>query len=138
MKKSVGLAIIFALGSVLYGLAELLFRGYTHWTMLIAGGTAFLALFTMNLKLGYLNLFLRCLLGSLIITAIELSVGCVVNILLKMSVWDYSELRFNVLGQICPQFSAVWFFLCIPAAFLSSYIHRQLFGRASGNQNALM
>jgi len=36
-----------------------------------------------------------------------------VNMRLGWGVWDYSEMPGNVLGQICPTFSAIWFVLCL-------------------------
>ena len=59
------------------------------------------------------------LIGSLIITAIELIFGIVFNRLLKLSVWDYSDMPFNLLGQVCPLFSFDWLLLCAPISYLS-------------------
>ena len=33
--------IVYSIGAVGYGIIEVLFRGYTHWSMLIAGGLCF-------------------------------------------------------------------------------------------------
>lgn len=102
--------ICFLLGAVGYGLAEVLFRGYTHWTMLIAGGVV-MTLFCLINKTENLNIFLKCLIGALVITSIELAFGLVVNVLLGWKVWDYSDKPFNLFGQICPLFSLMWFFI---------------------------
>lgn len=53
----------------------------------------------------------KCIIGMLIITGIELIFGIVFNILLKENVWDYSNVPFNFLGQICIPFSLIWFVL---------------------------
>ena len=42
------------------------------------------------------------------ITAVEFVSGLVLNVWFKMGVWDYSGLWGNLLGQICPQFWALW------------------------------
>lgn len=42
------------------------------------------------------------------VTAIEFCFGVVFNLLLKKNVWDYSRCRGNILGQICPLYTALW------------------------------
>lgn len=118
--------VVFGSGGIIYNLIEVLFRGFTHWTMTIAGGAALLLIYIMNIKIKAQSLIIRCLAGSLIITAIEFIVGCIVNRGLHMDVWDYSDEKYNILGQICPLFSIFWFLLCIPATVLSSFLRRRL------------
>ncbi len=117
---------VFGIGGIVYGLVEVLFRGYTHWTMAITGGIAFLLIYIINMNMKTESLILRCLVGAAVITAIEFTVGCIVNRGLHMDVWDYSDEQFNVLGQICPLFSFAWFIICIPATILSFILRGQL------------
>ncbi len=117
---------VFGIGGITYGLVEVLFRGYTHWTMALTGGAAFLLIYIINMNMKTESLILRCLVGAAVITAIEFAVGCVVNRGLHMNVWDYSDEQFNVLGQICPLFSCAWFFICIPATILSFLLKTKL------------
>ena len=35
------------------------------------------------------------------------------------NVWNYSLLPGNILGQICPLFTLLWFLLCLTLAFVS-------------------
>lgn len=116
--------VVFGSGGLIYGLIEVIFRGFTHWTMTITGGIALLLIYITNMKMKTRSLILRCLAGSAIITAIEFVVGCIVNRGLHMDVWDYSDEKYNILGQICPLFSAAWFLLCIPATILSFFIKK--------------
>ena len=115
----------FAVGAIGYGLAEVLFRGYTHWSMALAGGTV-LVLFTLINQSRNIPLLIRCLLGMIIITSIEFGIGMLVNVTAGWDVWDYSDKPFNIMGQICPQFSAVWFLISIPAFRLSSFIETKV------------
>ncbi len=115
----------FAVGAIGYGLAEVIFRGYTHWSMALAGGTV-LVLFTLINQSRNIPLIIRCLLGMVIITSIEFGIGMLVNVAAGWNVWDYSDKPFNVMGQICPQFSAVWFLVSIPAFWLSSFIETRV------------
>ena len=71
----------FALGAVIYGLIEVVSRGYTHWTMALTGG-AVMALMNLINRSGRLSLFVRCLLGAVVITSLEFAVGMVVNVAL--------------------------------------------------------
>ena len=53
----------------------------------------------------------KCIMGSLTITTVELCFGIVFNILLCKNVWDYSQIKFNFLGQICLLYTVLWGFL---------------------------
>lgn len=105
---------IWCFGAIVYGLVEVLARGYTHWTMVITGGFVLVMLYFINRHLPFRNLLVRCAVGAAAITAVEFAVGSVVNIGLGWNVWDYSDEAYNLLGQICPKVSGYWFLLCIP------------------------
>lgn len=126
LKKYKEFFIVFSIGAVIYSLIEILFRGFTHWTMSITGGAAFLMIHISNFRMKTKSLFLKCLTGCAIITALEFIVGCIVNRKFHLNVWDYSHQKFNLLGQICPVFSAAWFCLTLPAIYLSKLIKTQL------------
>ena len=116
---------IFLLGGVLYQGLELLWRSRTHWSMFLAGGTCAVLLdFLCNGVFFALPLFLKCLLGAAVITGVEFAFGWVVNLKLGWGVWDYSDRRGNVLGQICPIYSAYWCVLSLPALLLLDFLHR--------------
>lgn len=104
--------LIFILGGAAYGLMETLFRGYTHWSMVLTGGACVLTLYLLESWLLSINLVLAAMAGAVIITAYEFFVGLIVNLRLDWGVWDYSSLPGNILGQICPAFTALWFVLC--------------------------
>lgn len=110
--------LVFLAGASGYGAIEILWRGYTHWTMLIAGGVCLLLLYRIFLYLEGSKLITKCLLGGLVITTIELIAGAVVNLELGMNVWDYSEMPFNLYGQICLLYSFFWVVLCLPVVLL--------------------
>lgn len=117
---------VFALGSILYGLTEILWRGWTHWTMLLCGGICFTLMYLVSGS--ELSLVKKWLLSTCIITTVEFVAGCIVNLRLHWQVWDYSSLPFNLLGQICPRFILMWFALSIPGLALCTLLHR-LFSR---------
>ena len=104
--------LIFILGGAAYGLLETLFRGYTHWTMVLTGGACVLTLYLLEDWLLSMNLVIAAMAGAVIITTYEFCVGVIVNLRLGWDVWDYSSLPGNIMGQICPAFTLAWFVLC--------------------------
>ncbi|MDO4608107.1 MAG: hypothetical protein Q4B40_02810 [Clostridia bacterium] len=110
---------IFSIGAVGYGLIEILWRGRTHWSMLLAGGTAFWGLSKISQKMKFCSLLAKAIAGSALITTIEFVYGIVFNIILKKNVWDYSRMPLNFCGQICALYSLFWVvlsFIFIPFA----------------------
>lgn len=105
--------LVFTLGGSAYGLMEILFRGHTHWTMVITGGACVLTLYLLEGWLLGMPLIIAALAGAVIITFYEFCVGMIVNVRLGWQVWDYSALPGNIMGQICPVFTLAWFFLCL-------------------------
>lgn len=126
MSRIKELFIVFGVGAFLYGGIEVAFRGYTHWSMFLTGGIIFYSLYLMFGYIGKGRILLKCIMGCVIITTGEFLVGCVVNLLFGMDVWDYSDQVLNIFGQICLLFSLGWFFLSIPASFIASGIRRRL------------
>ena len=107
-------AALFAVGGTGYYLAEVLFRGYSHWSMALCGGVCLTLIFHINKKMSGKKILLRALAGAGMITAVELTCGCIVNLALGWEVWDYSHMPMNILGQICLPFTLLWFCVCIP------------------------
>ena len=62
------------------------------------------------------------------ITAIEFVVGLILNVWLGLNMWDYSNMPGNILGQICPEFMVLWFFLSAFGIFLDDLIRWRFFG----------
>ena len=114
MSKFMRTALIFGLGASFYILLEILWRGYTHWTMSVTGGLCLISIYSLDSILSGVNLFKKCFIGATAICIYEFVVGCIVNIGLGWNVWDYSERPGNLLGQVCPLFFILWFLLCFP------------------------
>lgn len=113
MKKDI---CLFCTGGTIYPLLEIASRGRTDFSMALAGGVCLCLIDRICCKkMKGRSPVLRCLAGSGIITTVEFCTGLIVNILLKMDVWDYSALPVNIMGQICLRFSVIWCFLTIPA-----------------------
>lgn len=122
MKDFKEFLIYFLFGSTLYGLIEIAYRNRTHWTMVVAGGIVLYSVSVISKIFENRSMIFKCALGALLVTAIELFAGIVINKIFKLNVWDYSNLPFNFLGQICPVFTFLWFLICIPANYLCNSI----------------
>ena len=114
--------IIFIIFGISYYLLEILWRGYSHWTMIIVGGLCGLLIGLINEITPKMNTVLQMLLGSVIVTIIEFVTGYIINIKLDLNIWDYSNLKFNILGQVSLLFSILWFFLSYIVIKLDDYI----------------
>lgn len=129
MRRALKPLILIAIGGLLYVLIEYLWRGYSHWTMFIVGGLAFWMIGCINEYIEWsMPLWQQMAIGSLIVTCLEFISGFLINIVLGWQVWDYSNLPFNILGQICLPFSIVWFFISFLAIVADDYLRYWLFG----------
>lgn len=115
---------MFGIGGSVYLLAELLYRGRSHVSMFFAGGLSAALIFGICCagKARFAGWYIRCAIGSGVITAVEFCTGVFVNLYLQLHVWDYSAMPFHLLGQICLPFSAVWFFLTLPILALGDML----------------
>ena len=113
---------MFLLGGVGYVSLELVWRGWSHFSMFLAGGSCFLLLGRLD-KVKKLPLWCRGVLGSVIITAVELMTGLIFN--RSFQVWDYRGTPMNFLGQICLPFSLLWMPISIGAMLLYRTVERK-------------
>ena len=103
------------LGGTLYGILEILWRGYTHWSMILLAALLCIPLDIANERMPWaLPLWVQSVVGGLCITGAELAAGLIFNIWLGLGIWDYSGLWGNLWGQICPRFAALWCLLAAP------------------------
>lgn len=120
--------ILFLIGGAIYYNIEILFRDYSHWTMFVLGGLCFLIIGGLNEFYSWeLKFWKQCGIGAIVITVLEFIFGVVLNIWLKLDIWDYSDLPFNILGQICIPFSLIWFILSGIAIIIDDWIRYWLF-----------
>lgn len=120
---------LFLAGGVIYYFLEILFRGRSHTAMIAVGGTCFILCGLLNEVMGWKTpLALQMLICTALITVVEFISGIVLNIWLKLDIWDYSNLPFNILGQICIPFCILWYFLSAVAIILDDYLRFWLFG----------
>lgn len=120
--------VFFTVGGVGYGTLEMLWRGRTHWSMLVAGGICFILFSRIAEKFRTRPLLYKAALCALGVTAVELLFGVIFNILLEENVWDYSKMPLNFLGQICLLYSVLWGVLGLLFLPLAEALNRRFSG----------
>lgn len=129
MKKYYKFIFYWLLGGSIYYFFEVLFRGFSHWTMFVLGGLC-LAFFyyqghLLHWRESLVKQTLRCM---VFVTAMEFITGIIVNKYWRMDVWDYSEMPFQLFGQICLPFIMIFGGLCVIGIILSGYTAHWFFG----------
>ena len=125
--------IIFIIFGLMYVTIELLYRGYTHYSMFIVGGICGVLIGLINDNTPDMPLLPQCVLGAVIITVIELLTGLFLNVYLGLNVWDYSNQPFNFMGQICPQFCIIWCILSILVIRIDDWLKEKVLKRRLHN-----
>lgn len=128
LKKFCKIICVFIAGALIYMSLEILWRGFTHWTMGVVGGLC-------TVLIGLINeyfpkdtpLLVQAPIASLIVTELEYISGYILNIYLGLNIWDYSQMPLNVDGQVCLPASLLWMFLGMVAVILDDAV-RSLFG----------
>ena len=121
--------LLFVFGGLMYMGVEILFRGYTHFSMFFVGGLCFVLVGGINEKLPWNMAFVsQMMIASLLVTAVEFFAGVILNLLLGLGVWDYSTLPYNLLGQISLIFSVGWFFLSAVGILLDDWLRYIIYG----------
>ena len=128
MKLLLKNAVLYSVGGIIYYLIEILWRGHSHWTMCLLGGFCFLCIGLINEFFTWeIKIWNQAIYGTALITVLEFFSGCIINIWLGWNVWDYSNVPFNVLGQICLPYIILWFPLTIVGILLDDYLRYWLF-----------
>lgn len=138
MKKLSEYLFLWALGGCIYYGFEILFRGFSHWSMFVLGGIC-LIFFAVQGKMVHWEdplwrQILRCV---IFVTSMEFITGIIVNKWLHMDVWDYSELPFQIFGQICLQFAIIFSGLCAVGILLSGYLLYWIYGEEKPQYHVL-
>lgn len=129
MKRAVKPVILFCIMGSIYCLIEILWRGYTHWTMFLLAGLCGLSVGELNEHIEWeMPFWEQDFIGTVIALALEFLFGCVLNLWLGLGIWDYSNMPCNILGQVCLPFALVWAVLVAVAIVLDDYLRYWLFG----------
>lgn len=109
IKNIIKYLILGIIGGFTYVIIEMLYRGHSHWSMFIVSAVAFISIGLINEFISWdMKLWKQMLIGSGIVTVLEFISGYILNIKLGWLIWDYSNVPFNIMGQICLPFSIAW------------------------------
>ncbi len=128
MDKFLKAFILFFTGGLIYFYIEIIYRGYSHFSMFICGGLCFYIIGGLNQWSRYeLSFPMQMIIGSVVITTLEFITGLIVNVWLKWDIWDYKYMPLNIMGQICIYFSILWLFLSAAIILLDDFIRWKIF-----------
>lgn len=124
--KPVLSGLLWFFGGTLYFLLEVAYKTavghpeHISWTMLVLAIVLTIPVERCGDGLPWeCPLWLQALACAGLVTGVELVAGLVLNIWMGLDIWDYSGMPGNLMGQICPQFAAVWWGLCL--AFIPAF-----------------
>ena len=112
MKKNIGKLGLFLSCGFIYCMIEILFRGWSHWSMFVL--TGFLGVFcvdSINNTLSFdCDYIVQILISTILCTIGEGISGIILNVWLQLNVWDYSKMTFGTFffGQCNVLFCFAW------------------------------
>lgn len=138
MKKISKFLFLWSVGGCIYYNFELIFRGFSHWTMFGLGGICFLFIYIQGYLLKWSDsLVIQVLRCVIFVTAMEFISGIVLNKWLDLGIWDYGRMPFQLYGQICLPFVIIFSGLCAIGIILSGYIGYWFYGEEKPHYHVL-
>lgn len=122
-KSSAQSLVVFLTGGIIYFYFEILVRGYSHVSMFLLGGLCFYLVgrvgnYVLIKDMGFVaKLLIIMIISGCIITSLEFLTGLIVNVYMKLEVWDYSNMKMNFMGQICLLYTELWALLGLPCVY---------------------
>jgi len=104
--------------------------------MFLVGGLCFILIGLINEVISYeMPFYQQVLIGDVIVLIVEFISGCIINLYFGLGVWDYSNLPFNLLGQICLPFAIMWLPIVAFAIVVDDYAKYLLYGGVKPHYN---
>lgn len=138
MKKVSEYLFLWALGGTVYYSLEMVFRGFSHWTMFVLGGIC-LVFFTVQGQMLHWEdpmwrQILRC---TVFVVSAEFITGIIVNKWFQLAIWDYSTMPLQLFGQICLPFAILFSGLCAVGIWLGGNLLYWLYGEEKPDYHIL-
>lgn len=121
--------LLWVFGGTLYFFIEVAWKTLNgrpemiSWTMLVLAIVLCVPLERFGSELPWdCPLLWQTIICTAAITTTEFIAGCILNLWLDLGIWDYSNVPFNILGQVCLPFSGVWFVLSVFAIILFDWM----------------
>ncbi len=120
--------LLFHLGGCAYYYIEVLHRGWSHWSMYLLGAICFLFCSVQNEQPAWqAPLWKQVIRCDIFVLCGEFVTGCMVNLWKGWHVWDYHNMPFNLMGQICLPMALAFSALCLVAIVLDDLIRWLVF-----------
>ena len=127
--------LLWTWGGTVYFLLEVAYKTATghperiSWTMLVLAIILCIPVERAGYQLPWdCPLWLQAAVCAALVTLVEFCAGCVLNLWIGLDIWDYSDIPFNLLGQICLPFSLVWWVLCFLFIVVFDWIRYAIIG----------
>ena len=127
-KRVIKYTVLFVAFSALYVWIEIMFRNRSDRSMLALSGVLGVTLGLLNNIIPWsMTLAQQALIGGfLIVTPMEYFVGkFLVN--QDLSIWNYSNMPWNIDGQICLPFTFIWCVISVIVVVLDDYLRYFIF-----------
>jgi uncharacterized membrane protein len=121
--------ILFTFGGFIYGGIEVIAVGFTHISMFITGGICFVLIGSLKHTPREIPVTVQMLISAVMITLLEFICGLIVNLWLRLNVWDYSHESLNLMGQISVNATATWFFLSFFGIYADAFARKGMFNQ---------
>lgn len=138
MSKVLKVLTIWFLMGMVYFVIEGIWRipkgGDANISMLFVGGLCGLLIGSINQipKFYNMSVFKQSLIGTGIVLVIEYTAGYILNIKMGLDIWDYSDMFFNINGQICLEFGLIWLLIMPAAIWLEDFIRFKFWNEGEG------
>lgn len=119
---------IFMTGGLVYYFMEIAVRHYSHYSMIICGGLATVLCGRLNQTYEKMGIIPQMLISTLIISELEFITGYIFNIKFGCHIWSYAGLPYNLMGQICLGYSALWMLVSPAIIYVDDCIRSNLYG----------
>lgn len=128
-KKLSQYLFLWAAGGSMYYSIEILYRGFSHWTMFGLGGVCFLFFYLQGKLTAWSDpIWIQIIRSTIFVVANEFITGIIVNKWMKLRIWDYSDQPFQLFGQICLPFAILFSGLCMIGIVFSSNLMHWIYG----------
>lgn len=116
-------------GGIIYYAFEVIFRGFSHWSMFILGGICMcFAVWQGSVRQWQDPFWIQLVRCMMFVTSCEFATGIIVNKWMGWNVWDYTGMPFQLFGQICIPFMLLFGALSGIGILLGGLIQWKLFG----------
>ena len=134
MNKVFKVLVIWFIFGMCYFTLEGIYRipkgGYANIAMLFVGGLCGVLVGSINQipKFYKMAVWKQAVIGTVLTLVVEYISGYILNIKMGLDIWDYSDMYFNLNGQVCFEFAVIWFLLMPTAIWLEDYIRFTFWG----------